>query len=348
MSEKPALMEGYADKQLMNQPEKARERYESYPLQMCRWMAEDTAQRVSQSSDWFPHQFLRGDCHSHTVHSDGAGTVAQTAEMRRAAGLDFQFVTDHWGVTQKDECLENDLWFGQEPVTAQHHLGILGLDFAFTPQMDFLEDCRRAKELGATIFVPHPCGWWPKTVYTEEQKQVLFQLPDPFLMEICNGANNIVSAFDYTDDAAVGLWDKLLLAGKKVHAMGNTDAHAPHAIGMVWNGVLTASSTQSGVLQALSAGQNFVSDGPLLSIQSGETMMGSTVAKNSEVTIHAADSRGLLLLRIIADGKEILRRDLQGDTAFEHTLRVGGEQFVRAEIISRDGRRAFSNPIYFA
>jgi hypothetical protein len=348
MNQKPLLMEGYAEKQLMNQPEKARERYDVYPLQMCRWMAEDTAQRVSQSSDWFPHQFLRGDCHSHTVHSDGAGTVAQTAEMRRAAGLDFQFVTDHWGVTQKDECLENDLWYGQEPVTALHHLGILGLDFAFTPQMDFLEDCRRARELGATIFVPHPCGWWPKTVYTEEQKQILFELPDPFLMEICNGANNIVSAFDYTDAAAVELWDRLLLAGKKVHAMGNTDAHAPHCIGIVWNGVLSASGAQGDILAALSAGRNFVSDGPLLSIQCGKTMMGSTAARGGEITVHAADSRGLLLLRVIADGEEILRRDLQGDTSFEDTLRIGAKHFVRAEIISRDGRRAFSNPIYFA
>ncbi len=348
MNEKPLLMEGYADKQLMNQPQIARERYESYPLQMCRWMVEDTARRVSQSRELFPHDFLRGDCHSHTVHSDGVGTVAQTAEMRKAAGLDFQFVTDHWGVTQKDECLENDLWFGQEPVTALHHLGVLGLDFAFTPEMDFLEDCRRAKELGATIFVPHPCGWWPTNLYDEEKKQILFELPDPFLMEICNGANNIVSAFDYTDDAAIELWDKLLLAGKKVHAMGNTDAHAPHCIGTVWNGVLPSPSSQADVLAALSAGRNFVSDGPLLSIQSGETMMGSTITRGGDITIHAADSRGLLLLRVIADGEEILRRDLQNATSFEHTLTVTADHFVRAEIISRDGRRAFSNPIYFA
>lgn len=348
MSETTLLMEGYAEKQLKNLPEKAAEKIAAFPLTMCRTIVEDTAQRVVQSRALFPHQFLRGDCHSHTLHSDGIGTVEQTAEMSRAAQLDFQFVTDHWGLTQKDECLEHNLWYGQEPATALHHLGVLGLEHAFTPQMDFLEDCRRAQELGATIFIPHPCGWWPSRVYDEEQKQILFQLPDPFLMEICNGANNIVNAFDYTDIAALELWDKLLLAGKRVHAMGNTDAHAPHAIGMVWNGVLTQDRTQAGVLQALKQGRNFVSDGPLLSIQSGETMMGSHSEVKSEITIHAADTRGLLLLRVIEDGREIIRRDLHGETSIELKIPEEAEIYVRAEIISNDGRRAFSNPIYFS
>lgn len=348
MSEPGLLMEGFEDKQLLNDAAKAREKADEYPLRMCRYVVEDTAKRVAQSRELFPISFLRGDCHSHTVHSDGAGTVAKTAAMVQSAGLDFQFVTDHWGVTQKDECIEHGLWYGQEPVTQHHHLGILGLESAFTPQMDFLDDCRRAQELGATIFVPHPCGWWPERVYTQEQKQIVFELPDPFLMEICNGANNMVNAFDYTDTAAVELWDNLLLAGKKVHAMGNTDAHAPHCIGMVWNGVLTQTNAQSEVLATLSQGRHFISDGPLLAIQSGEALMGSTIEIGSEITIHAADVRGLLLLRVIADGKEVLRQDLLGQPSATLTISAQAERFVRAEIISNDGRRAFSNPLYIA
>jgi len=348
MSEPKLIMEGYAEKQLLNNPQQAQAKTEEYPLRMCRNIVEDTAQRVEQSRALFPFAVQRGDFHSHTLHSDAIGTVAQTAEMVASAGLDFQFVTDHWGVTQKEECIEHGLWYGQEPATQHHHLGILGLEEAFTPQMDFLEDCRQAQELGATIFLPHPCGWWPERVYTEEQKQIVFELPDPFLMEICNGANNIVNAFDYTDLAAIELWDQLLLAGKTVHALGNTDAHAPHCIGMVWNGVLTDSLTQADILATVKQGRNFVSDGPLLAIQSGEALMGSTISAGSEVTIHAADVRGLLLLRIIADGKEVLRRDLLGESSVTLSLPTGARRFVRAEIISNDGRRAFSNPLYIA
>src|SRR5690606_10906971 len=128
-------------------------------------------------------------------------------------------------------CREHGLWVGQEPATQYHHMGILGLDHAFVPAHDFLADMAEAKRRGATVFVPHPTGWFPRTIYNEEQKQVLEKLPDPFLMEICNGANNIVSAFDFTDESAIELWDRLLTMGKTVHAMGNTDAHSPCGIG---------------------------------------------------------------------------------------------------------------------
>src|SRR5690606_29315880 len=112
--------------------------------------------------------------------------------------------------------------------------------------------------------------------------------------------------------------------------------------------VLTDSLTQADVLATVKQGRNFVSDGPLLAIQSGEALMGSTVSAGSEVTVHAADVRGLLLLRIIADGEEVLRRDLLGETSVTLTIPTDARRFVRAEIISNDGRRAFSNPLYIA
>ncbi|HVF11331.1 MAG TPA: CehA/McbA family metallohydrolase [Abditibacteriaceae bacterium] len=347
---RPLLMRGYRKHQSMHNEGNAARRWE-YPLVMCRWIVEDTARRVADSCKEFPWKFYRGDCHSHTQHSDGIGTVADTALMSQAAGLDFQFVTDHWGVTQAPECRKHGLWVGQEPVTQLHHMGILGLDHAFTPRHDFLGDYAEAKRLGATVFVPHPTGWWPATVYSEEQKRALEELPAPFLMEICNGANNIVNAFDYTDDAAVELWDHLLLLGRVVHALGNTDAHAPHAIGMVWNGVFAPRCDQPAILRALRGGRSFVSDGPLIHISLGRAQMG-TRAKAPEradaLQVTAVDARGLASVRVVADGAEIACWPVPQATKLKQSLPLpaSATRYVRVEVRARDGRRAFSNPIY--
>src|SRR5262245_16586718 len=98
-----------------------------YPFKIARWWHEHMRERVNASRKLFGAQrFFGGECHSHTVFSDGIGTVEETNLMKDAAGLDFQFITDHWTVAQKRECVKfKNVWWGQEPVTQFHHLGIL-------------------------------------------------------------------------------------------------------------------------------------------------------------------------------------------------------------------------------
>jgi hypothetical protein len=352
-SQLPQLIPGFEERQAFRFPENAAENRWQRPMSTCLWVVADTAARVASSKNSFPWKFYRGDCHSHTHHSDGIGTVAETAEMAKAAELDFQFVTDHWGVTQAPECREHGLWYGQEPTTQFHHMGILGLDYAFAPQQDFLADYASAVGQGATVFIPHPTGWWPRTVYSEEQKQILEELPSPFLMEICNGANNIISAFDYTDESAIELWDHLLCMGRKVHAMGNTDAHLPHAVGIVWNGVFAEQCDQETILAELRQGHSFVSDAPLIHVAMGKARMGDTAStrdRKNELEITVADSRGLSSVSIIADGEEIFFQHLRGETIWSSKIEIADQakKYVRAETHSRDARRAYSNPIYLA
>ena len=349
---KSQLMSGCEDRQFhrKSQPELDRIRWK-HALHLCRMVAQDTAQRVEKSKEYFPWKFYRGDCHSHTQHSDGCGTVAETAEMRNAAGLDFQYVTDHWGITQAGECRQHGLWIGQEPPTQHHHMGILGLDHAFTPTKDFLADMAEAKRLGATVFVPHPAGWWNKTVYNEEQKAILEKLPAPFLMEICNGAGNIINAFDFTDRLALEVWDRLLNLGRVVHALGNTDAHTPHGIGIVWNGVFAAQCTEPVILRSLGAGRSFVSDGPLLHVQMGRARMGSRVSQSDRkkpLAMTAVDSHGLISARLVGDGRELGYWPLRREVQWTRSVRVPAHvrRYVRMEVRSEDGRRAYSNPLY--
>lgn len=349
---KPMLMAGHAKYQSFRNPKANIQARWDYPLRMCRFLVEDAARRVNDSRKQFPWKFFRGDCHSHTVHSDGVGTVAETAAMVKSAGLDFQFVTDHWGITQAPECRKHGLWVGQEPVTRHHHMGILGLDHAYTPILDFLTDFAEAKRLGATVFLPHPTGWWNRTVYSDEQRKLVEKVPDPFLMEICNGANNIVTAWDFTDDSAVKLWDRLLSMGRVVHAMGNTDAHAPHGIGIVWNGVFAPRCEQKTICRELSQGHSFVSNGPLVHIAMGRARMGDRASgadRRQPLKITAVDSRGLTRVRVVADGRTAATWNLDDEVTFKRALRLprSARRYVRVEVRSRDGARGYSNPVYF-
>lgn len=352
MPAKPKLIPGREDRQLMNHPDARRDEVRwQKPLHYARCVAEDNAQRLADSRKLFRRKFYRGDCHSHTQHSDGIGTVAETAEMVAAAALDFQFVTDHWGVTQAPECRKHKLWVGQEPPTQHHHLGILGLDHAFEPTQDLVADYNEVLRRGGTPFIPHPTGWWPRTVYSEEKKQALLDLPWPFMMEIINGANNIISAFDYTDASAVELWDELLMTGRRIHAMANTDAHSPHAIGIAWNGVFAPRCDQPSILKALTQGRSFASEAPLLHLVVGRVQMGARVrdrANAGPLKCTVADAHGLLQVRLIADGKVRRTFHPDHDTTFRHeqTLPKTWKKYVRLEAISRDGRRGYTNPIY--
>jgi hypothetical protein len=242
---------------------------------------------------------------------------------------------------------------GQEPTTQFHHIGLLGLTSAFTPKRDFLQDYRDAVKHAEVVFVPHPTGWWPKNVYGEEARELLNHVPSPFLMEICNGANNIISAFDFTDEDALRLWDRLLISGKVVHAMGNTDAHAPHAIGTVWNGVYASKCDQQLVQASLKKGRHFVSNGPLIHIECGGKWMGSTVkrsARTSKLNFTCVDSRGLSTVAVVADGKELFSWNTKHAPSVSKSLVLPKkvQRYVRVEAWSRDGARAFSNPIYFS
>ena len=349
----PQLMEDHEKHQMKNDSARAAAARWDYPLAQCRWLVEDTARRVRESKELFSHEFFRGDCHSHTQHSDGIGTVAETAEMARAAQLDFQFVTDHWGVTQAPECRKNGLWFGQEPVTKDHHLGILGLDFAFAPQMDFLEDYAAVTALGATAFVPHPTGWWPSTIYNDAQKALLHQLPGSFLMEICNGAHNLVSAFDFTDDNAIALWDELLLSREKGDRDGQhrrtLSARHRHHLERRLRRALRAESDPARNLRLATVS---VSEAPLIYLALGDARMGDVASASDRANAlrtHAVDSRGLSSVRVLADGEEVFYRHFRGDVTFENDLEVPAKaaRYVRVEVRGVDGKRAYSQPDLF-
>lgn len=345
-----SLMAGYRSKQFLRRDDLDRLRWES-ALSCARDALAERRARVDRTRESWPFPFLRGDCHCHSLHSDGVGTVAEIAQSSHAAGLDFQVVTDHWGVTQKEECRKHGLWWGQEPASGGHHLGILGLDHAFVPSGDTARDIAGAREAGATVFVAHPTGWYPSVVYPPERADILFKLPEPLLVEIINGGHRLSPGFGDRDRAAVSLWDRLLCAGRRVVAVANTDAHSPLGIGHVWNAVPAPRRTPISVYKALREGSGFVSHAPLLSLRCegfGTGRKLPVAVERPEVSVRAADSAGLASVSLVADGRLWRRWLPEGRAEFSAKARIPRRvrRYVRLECVAFDGLCGFSNPLF--
>ena len=107
-------------------------------------------------------RWLAGDLHAHTVHSDGALTVAELAALAAGRGLDFLAVTDHNTVSHHAELPAAarrygiTLLPGQEVTTDGGHAGALGdvgwIDFRREP--DHWLDA--AEAAGGLLSVNHP------------------------------------------------------------------------------------------------------------------------------------------------------------------------------------------------
>jgi len=110
------------------------------------------------------HQWLAGDLHTHTVHSDGVMTVSEVARFAAGRGLDFIAVTDHNTVSHHAELPAAAaahaiaLLPGQEVTTEAGHANAFGevgwIDFRAPPD-DWLAACERA---GGLLSVNHPYG----------------------------------------------------------------------------------------------------------------------------------------------------------------------------------------------
>ena len=313
------------------------------------------AERLDGTRKLFGRRVYAVDIHSHSSHSDGSGTIDDNYACAKNAGLDFMFATDHASIRQKREAAKYpDASWGQEPGAGLHHIGLLCNRRLFKPgKTDIAEDLKRAGELSPFVWIPHPAGWFPGTYYSETQKEALWTLGNAFAMEVVNGACKIAEAYDSFDATAIELWDRLLCDGRKVTALGGSDAHCPDEFGSVWTGVYAPHRAAPSIIKAMQAGLCFASEASLVEFSCNGQPMGATVRVRKGATLdikcRAVDSMGLASVRVVSQGRVIRERRVHGDPVVELTLsrRAGTRPvYFRMESTAVDNRRAFSTPVY--
>jgi hypothetical protein len=210
--------------------------------------------------DWY-----RGDCHLHTVYSDGHRLPSEVAAGARAAGLDFITSTDHntssshavWGQYAGPDLL---IITGEEATTRNGHYVVAGLpagtwiDWRYRARdgalAGFTGQVHRA---GAIAVAAHPfatclaCAW-------------KFGYAGMDAVEVWNGP------WTADDEVAVQMWNGMLAeavssGGRWLPAMGDSDAHSvPQVIGLPQNVVLADDLTTGAVLAGLKAGRNWIAE----------------------------------------------------------------------------------------
>ncbi|HEX3783389.1 MAG TPA: CehA/McbA family metallohydrolase [Pseudonocardiaceae bacterium] len=200
----------------------------------------------------------RGDCHLHTVYSDGKRSQAELVADARAAGLDFIVSTEHnsssaalrWGdVAVEDLLIVN----GEEVTTRAGHWPALNLpaghwiDWRYR-DADFPRFVEEVHGLGGLVVAAHPFADCFGCTWTFDYQQV-------DLIEIWNGP------WGLDDQAAVIHWDGLLRAGRWIPAVGDSDSHTPRdRVGHPHNVVLAEDLSADALMAGLRAGHNWIAE----------------------------------------------------------------------------------------
>ncbi len=302
------------------------------------------------------------DFHSHTIHSDGAGTLDEVAAFHAAAGYDAFNNTDHNTMTAQLDFPEVGakhpsmlLLAGEEVSTFNGHANVIGAEPAdwYDPRMVpgdgrlpmLLEKVHKD---GALFSINHPfagkLGW---AFPPEEWEQV-------DAIEILNGG-----WFGADDRQAADLWDSLLKSGRHITGVGGSDTHAKTADLKVLTWVWAENLSREAIVDGVRNGRAFISyqkRGPLpyISVPGTSALPGDAVRigkrESVPVQIRVVGGKGMTLRLIWQDGETKMPLE-RVFSRIEYDVPVGPKlkrSYVRLEVQRADGVVfALTNPIWF-
>jgi hypothetical protein len=302
-------------------------------------------------------RLLKGDLHCHTVASDGVHTVEELGAKALRHGLQFLAVTDHNLVSSRESFPRIPgltLIPGVEWTHYSGHANVLGVEDPWDEP--FFEEgpggvrgrFDRARERGALVTVNHP--FEPGCEFQPGLDSVPFDC-----LEVWNGPMR------ESNLRAVGLWQALLQAGRKVPACGGSDYHRDTPFIFLGGPTVCAWSLSAGagdILDALRRGHaclSFAPGGPVVDLRAGDAGMGDSVRWSAcrELCVRAAGLAGGDVVRVVTGTGAVVLCTAPENGDLETTWVMEGPGFARVEIL-----RAFlpgvplvpaalSNPVYF-
>lgn len=299
---------------------------------------------IRQSAFSGGKKMLKGGLHCHTTRSDGKCTPEETMKIHADNGYDFLAVTDHRQYNYKNFApetgitiipgMEIDGTFDREIGFRTYHTVCLGPDDETNgfeqdekfvcenvkTQEDFQKYLDKVHAKNNMTFYCHPEWSGTPTRYFENLK-------GNFAMEIWNSGCVIEN---YMDTNAA-YWDELLGSGKKLWGVAVDDGHQSHHHCKGWV-MVNADNDVKSILTALGEGSFYSSCGPVIK---------DFYVDNDRVYI---DTEGEC-------EKIWFCADAHPSKQFENTDHAeadlkGDYVYVRAVVIDKEGRRAWTNPIY--
>ncbi|PZE21572.1 CehA/McbA family metallohydrolase [Paenibacillus xerothermodurans] len=303
-------------------------------------------------------RWLKGDLHTHSIHSDGTFTLEANASIMEVLGCDFIAMTDHNTSSQNFAYPRNTnvvMIPGMEFTTNFGHSNFLGSvdpldDFRVSDQKDVEDRIRTARQRGAKIVLNHPhcdhCPWeWD------------FQVEHDWV-EVWNGPWKARNA------RTLAWWQHQLESGRRMVAVGGSDVHREgeyvrHAVPCTW--VLASAKTSDDILRGIAQGRVFITyspEGPFVEFTCGCYQMGDMVPASEadkRVFLRCADLKPGDLVKLISENgveREVVITQLH-NTPPDVIMNGSAKQFVRAEIwryfkeMNAMLPLVLTNPIYF-
>ncbi|WP_395397359.1 CehA/McbA family metallohydrolase [Novosphingobium sp. BL-8A] len=342
---------------------------------------------LNDKAGWY-----RGDLHMHTGNSDGKCSaqsgrkvpcpVYRTLEAAAARGLDFIAVTDHNTTAQSNALRELQPAFdrlllvpGREITTFYGHANVFGITAPLDWRMDaptwaqarkWMEAANRAGGIVSLNHAGSPsgencmgCGW---------------RVPDlpagtVGAVEVINGGTMAETGRPDSPNQGIGLWDRLLAAGKHVTGIGGSDNHdaptadkLPNPVGTPTTVVYMKELSVPGFLAGIRAGRVFIDiDGTggrmldlVASAQGRAIHMGETleVPKGDEVTLDPqvrGVEQGTVALLVDGVAVSALTRATDGVSGSVMWRSDGERHSIRAEVRDKAGKLILlGNPVYIA
>ncbi|HEX4221938.1 MAG TPA: CehA/McbA family metallohydrolase [Pseudonocardiaceae bacterium] len=275
----------------------------------------------------------RGDCHLHTVYSDGKLTQADLVAAARDAGLDFITSTEHntssaalrWGDVATDDLL---IVNGEEVTTRGGHWPAWNLpaghwiDWRYRTA-GFPRFAKEVHDLGGLVIAAHPftgcfgCSW------TFDYEQV-------DAVEVWNGP------WDLDDEAAVIHWDGLLRAGRWIPAVGDSDSHTDaNRVGLPHNVVRADDLTATDLMAGLRAGHNWLAESADVRVSLRCT--DGTASAGIGDTLTAASSGTPVTVEVDVAGAPgcLVRFSTQLGRRYEQTVPAGGRTRISWQTMPR-------------
>ncbi|HTI25686.1 MAG TPA: CehA/McbA family metallohydrolase [Kutzneria sp.] len=315
---------------------------------------------VGRGAAWY-----RGDCHVHSVHSDGELTPEELAVRARAAGLDFIATTEHnsaaapgtWGPLADDDFL---ILLGEEVTTKTGHWLALGLDpgqvvdWHHQVRDGLVDKCLdQVHRAGGLCVAAHPHAPYPSGDF-------MFPFRGFDVVEVWNGLWTSDRPWNADNEAALAEWGRSLAAdirtGSWRPAMGNSDTHLAGQIGIPHTVVFAEELSTEAVLAGIRAGRSWIAESADVDVSftahadGRVAVVGERLATHGRpVEVHAA-VRGVPVgtVSFHTDRGKVHRASLSDDGPGVVQWETTAEQsaFVRIEVRHPNGHvAALTNPI---
>lgn len=272
--------------------------------------------------------WLKGQLHLHTTHSDGSQPPADVVRHYEALGFDFIAFTDHNAVPEvEDLAVPTSMVLipGEEYRCARHsgdqELGVIGVAEPLPRELEHREYIDAAVDSGGFVIFNHPT-WhihhWP--IYK------MLKLRGAHALELYNAVcDSLPGAAECGPE-----WDRLLTCGYRVWGVATDDAHKPEHRARGWV-MVDAEHDRGAIIEALKAGRFYASSG---------VSIDSIAVEGGVLTVESADAQEI---RFFSDRGSMRHR--QEGRAASYTIR-DEDIYVRAELYGQGAAKAWTQPVF--